>query len=589
MLVQHKWLSVRVIRVIYGVIVVATMFSLGGCTSPIWTLSKPQLDQANEVVRRDLYQQEVAYYPHPHAHGGRPKVCLALSGGGLRSAAYSIGVMRALHETGILDRVDVISAVSGGSYALSWYFSQSMLGQGGKKSTVFDHSDYVDAIAANTEWLPLKESIWRGIVGFSPLSRVTIAEIKARTGWFSMWTRLLKPLSYLWTILSRGHRSIDSKIYAEKIAATFFPQTKKRNKDGSDGEETVQELPLKGLAQEIMNRGLPYFVINATAQFDTNNEGHLSLSQRVVEFTPLHVGGDGVGWKSISEQDLNGEYFPKDLATVASISGAVADSAEEFKFSGWNRAGIWFAEANLGYLMAGLRAENEYVLLTDGGHAENLGVFPLVRRRCEEIYVVDAEWEPTFRAEDNWSFTFEGYQILKHALECEHGAKMTVADIENALQSFKSTRPGCRGKSGNGMRTVDLSWETLPRIQLKKPVMQEAWIDFNATSGREGSADDFRSHVTYIKLAADRRLLGTKGPRAEQCYGKNVVDWFGMSNEKEWQLQGSFPYFAYGEKDPTFPHVSTFHLDWKKEQFNAYTELGYRNVINFHTKKEECM
>ena len=46
-----------------------------------------------------------------------PNVGLALSGGGTRSASFSIGVLKALHELGILKKVKVISSVSGGSYA----------------------------------------------------------------------------------------------------------------------------------------------------------------------------------------------------------------------------------------------------------------------------------------------------------------------------------------------------------------------------------------------------------------------------------------------------------------------------------------
>jgi Patatin-like phospholipase len=41
---------------------------------------------------------------------------LAFSGGGIRSAAFCLGVLQALHETGILQRVDYLSTVSGGGY-----------------------------------------------------------------------------------------------------------------------------------------------------------------------------------------------------------------------------------------------------------------------------------------------------------------------------------------------------------------------------------------------------------------------------------------------------------------------------------------
>ena len=45
----------------------------------------------------------------------KKKIGLALSGGGYRAAAYHVGTLRALHKLGILNKVDVISSVSGGS------------------------------------------------------------------------------------------------------------------------------------------------------------------------------------------------------------------------------------------------------------------------------------------------------------------------------------------------------------------------------------------------------------------------------------------------------------------------------------------
>ncbi len=49
------------------------------------------------------------------------KIGLALSGGGYRAAAYHVGTLRALHKLGILDKVDVISSVSGGSITAVYY------------------------------------------------------------------------------------------------------------------------------------------------------------------------------------------------------------------------------------------------------------------------------------------------------------------------------------------------------------------------------------------------------------------------------------------------------------------------------------
>ena len=49
------------------------------------------------------------------------RIGLALSGGGYRAAAYHLGTLRALYRLGILDKIDVISSVSGGSITSAYY------------------------------------------------------------------------------------------------------------------------------------------------------------------------------------------------------------------------------------------------------------------------------------------------------------------------------------------------------------------------------------------------------------------------------------------------------------------------------------
>jgi NTE family protein len=49
---------------------------------------------------------------------------MALSGGGFRAVAFHLGALRALHDRGVLDRVEVISAVSGGAViAAIWAYT----------------------------------------------------------------------------------------------------------------------------------------------------------------------------------------------------------------------------------------------------------------------------------------------------------------------------------------------------------------------------------------------------------------------------------------------------------------------------------
>lgn len=64
----------------------------------------------------------VVYQPSsPIAHMNNYKIGLALSGGGYRAAAFHVGTLRAFHKLGILEKVDVISTISGGSITGSCY------------------------------------------------------------------------------------------------------------------------------------------------------------------------------------------------------------------------------------------------------------------------------------------------------------------------------------------------------------------------------------------------------------------------------------------------------------------------------------
>ncbi|HEV2270239.1 MAG TPA: patatin-like phospholipase family protein [Steroidobacteraceae bacterium] len=52
------------------------------------------------------------------------QIGVALSGGGQKSAPFEMGVLAGLSQTGVLAKVDVISSVSGGSYAALFYYTR---------------------------------------------------------------------------------------------------------------------------------------------------------------------------------------------------------------------------------------------------------------------------------------------------------------------------------------------------------------------------------------------------------------------------------------------------------------------------------
>lgn len=60
----------------------------------------------------------------------KPLIGLALSGGGIRSASFALGVLQAFAAANVLRRVDYLSTVSGGGYigsSLTWWLSQKKI------------------------------------------------------------------------------------------------------------------------------------------------------------------------------------------------------------------------------------------------------------------------------------------------------------------------------------------------------------------------------------------------------------------------------------------------------------------------------
>lgn len=125
------------------------------------------VDRANQPVRgplgsetakevAELNRCRLALYEDEFAVSeGPPKFGLALSGGGMRSASFSMGVLEALQAAeGTLQSVDVISSVSGGAYTASWYVTHRAAGV--DPAALFAHDGkYQQHIEENGDLMPM--------------------------------------------------------------------------------------------------------------------------------------------------------------------------------------------------------------------------------------------------------------------------------------------------------------------------------------------------------------------------------------------------------------------------------------------------
>ncbi len=288
------------------------------------------------------------------------------------------------------------------------------------------------------------------------------------------------------------------------------------------GEADPHMMDLKELADS--GYGLPWPIINSTAliEKDLKNYG-ARLGNVVFQFTPGFYGSDAFNRHGYKESETGKDFT---LARVVSISSAAFDGAS--LVSGPAQS-TWWSLLNLDtglyvnnpnrrlrtlqrFLPWPLYYFNNYlrdvsgtdIYLSDGGHAENLGVYALVRRGCGRLIIVDAEHDPTF--------IFDAYRRLQNSLQTEMGVSLAVKDIETSfpLALWADTDP---------VRVDGPRW----RAAAAKPVMEGhiAQMPISKESGHT-SADRLKIPVLYVKMAYHAEDAKDPGPLWEQALERKV-------------------------------------------------------------------
>lgn len=492
----------------------------------------------------------------------RPKLCLALSGGGIRSAAFSLGVMKGLSELtlngrdSVLDRVNIISATSGGAYALGWYYTQrkhfpeknnaeilnAQLGQVSKKADFYTLLEYA-------------------ISGFTN-------------------TVLLFPPHLLFNFLPFGwhvNTAYAGSRYENNIKNTFL-----------DGES----LKLTDLLDVLRDapHPIPYPIVTTTSRIDVSRfHDDAFLNNTVFEFTPLHFGNDAFLFHSSQKAPFN---LPALLATAGAapdssqlISGALRRTLTAVFNSDlgryinnpndqrpWNQ---WFV-TKMAPLPAYLFTESyngdlrgSDIYLSDGGHQENLAAYPLIRRACETIIIVDGEYDPYYQ--------FEGYFKLRSSLE-----KEMQANVQLFRTNLCNGDKACTDNDVDGIRGAMLSnnERIAPRsdIDMYSRYIPERYFNgrFPILKGRIGFfpiKDPYKlndpitwlhSNLIYIKLSIDSR---------------SFENWEGKTREQQAIIQArvglkASDFYLSRLKEHDFPQYSTFYQSYSKQRFEAYIDLG---------------
>ena len=214
-------------------------------------------------------------YPAPFpARGGDVDWGLALSGGGLRSAAFSIGAMKALYDLELLDDIDVISSVSGGGYASFWLYSRYDENADERfGSAAFDSARFptqVCTLAKQSRFFPFRQ----------------------------MLAAVVSP------------RGIAFRSYRRAIQRSF-------------GSEATRDRPLNALMPQISDARVPYFILNTTLKSLPKRDGKKPTAiDKSFEIAPTYRGNRWLGYAD----------WPDNNISIMSWADAVAVSGAAVRF-----------------------------------------------------------------------------------------------------------------------------------------------------------------------------------------------------------------------------------------------------------------
>jgi hypothetical protein len=163
----------------------------------------------------------------------------------------------------------------------------------------------------------------------------------------------------------------------------------------------------------------PYHLINATLNIMGSKNRYLrGRGADYFIFSKYYCGAESTGYRSTTTYNSGST----ELATAMAISGAAASPKMGRRTNRlfalymilFNiRLNVWMPNPDPKYerypiwpyyllkeFFLGGKEDNSLLNLSDGGHHENLGIYPLLKRRCRLIIISDAASDPKFKMDD---------------------------------------------------------------------------------------------------------------------------------------------------------------------------------------------
>lgn len=307
-------------------------------------------------------------------------VGVSLSGGGIRSATFCLGVVQCLAEHGVLKDVDYLSTVSGGGY-LGAFLSSWLNPLMGKRG------------------ISIEELLTKPAKRTGDSQAVRYLRNNSKYLLSKNWKERVKTVSKLAGIPFRSQAL--HELYRDRVASCYL-----------DGNNVVKMSELSAIGSSA-----PYHLLNTTVNLPGSK--YKELRGRRSDFfviTADHAGSPTTSYCAMSDLEKIDEKFT--LASAMAVSGAAMSSSMGTSKITATRAlatlnlslGYWFpnpskvnkdTKLSRGFfrrqidrfkeIWGSMDERDPYVYLSDGGHIENLGLYELLRRRCKFIIAVDGE------------------------------------------------------------------------------------------------------------------------------------------------------------------------------------------------------
>lgn len=556
--------------------------------------------------------------------GYRPELGLSLSGGGMRSATFSIGVLAGLHKQGILNHIDIVSSVSGGSYANLWLTNQ-----------LYGAANYPNQ-TTSTEELFRSYYVYKAVrdsPDIEPMLRSRNADQTSRrfqtyiennsylitNSQDSYYGEFIDKTSYITEMTARTALWIPSvplnliangvfrwqvnlnpweSAYQQGIERTFGAYPTGWHSASMDRQPSYNELAGAAKRGEI-----PFFIINTTAAYGGSFEWlrtsdfagfNSDLASVVYEFSPLAYGNTAFGYCDYQDRKNRETYgvpcHPADapkLAEAAMMSGAAVDALK-------------LSDLPLAYV--GIDATTDALNLSLGRYLANPRVEPTTRAWHKALpfpfyLAINQKYDETrdsvYLSDGGHSENLGMYALVKRrvkniiTIDAEHEAtssgdkRMAVFDALQRLRCHLGKEEGLRFYKVAGTATIPDKFldsdacETFSR--------QDIGFDFVNTNPffrfdicpNQGCTPENRIRVLYVKLSTNYAAMPPNpkwSTRLTGCDGDSD-----FSCEAVWlYMQGlsACKHNWFGECD-RFPHVATKDINYPRTQVNGHRALGY--------------